>query len=640
MKKILTIFLLLICSTSFAYRDSDIDNLNECHWNKKALKNNKINVFCNDLYHLYSPQSVKVSKKKSSIKLGAFNILGSGRFKDYGLITNVIKNYDLIAVSEMRHSTGRKFESNINLSKNPSLNFTNYYHKPGYLKLLLELQKIHTSWSLILSPAGQSQNEELLGFYFRADKVQLQNSEYCKSYNKNLRGKKQLIFAGGYNGPKFKRSIQKVHLNKSYGCFLNINKDENDLFRVPFSARFKMGIGFDFQMLSYHARFQPPIAISGACGFECLEKINSYLDEVFHEEGAFLKTLDHTALRFLKRHLNFLSLKKNENHALHEEYGSVIKFKYSRPKVYSFLIKAKSFLKAKLPETVEKVWENSYKNKITLKEKNYIIENMSKMFSSLDNYKAFKKFILKKGKIYKAFLNDIVNTNFFAEVYKRYKIWISPEKLARFNEISLILNEMEKIAKLENDTDVLLGGDLNLESVKDSYYWNFFKENYKYSDIAVGSLTSISVTTGLRNAYDHFIYDSKNSMEECLPFKVTVIDFVNKKDYWNGFESYFVKSRAEIEKLSKIQNKKNLDLRYVNSKGALLSTDEISIKRKYISCWDKKAYKTLTDVLKNTYECNVLNQFLNGPQWYRLFTELISDHIPIGIKCSKTDDID
>lgn len=643
MKKIFTILALLcFSSASQAYRDSDIDNLNECMWNKKAVEEHNIDISCNDLYHLYSAQNVaKTKRRPASVKLGAFNILGDGRFKDYALTANIIKGFDLIAVSEMRHSTGREFESNMNLSSS-DLNFKEYYHKPGYLKLLLELRKVNSSWSMVVSPVGQSENEELLGFYFRSDRVQIQNSEYCKSYNRKLREKKDLVFAGGYDGPKFKRKAISSHLNKSYACLLDIDKGENDLFRVPFSARFKIGTGFDFQMLSYHARFQSPIAIGGACGFECLEKVNSYLNTTFHKEGSFLKTLDYTALRFLKKHIEFLSLTKDSSYALHEEHGSVIKFKYSRPRVYNFLIEAKEVLKKNLSSSVDKVWSRSYKSEITKTDKDYILRNITKLFSSLEDHESFKDFIAEKGKIYKAFLKDVVNEGVFAETNKRYKIWTSPEKLARFNEVSLILNEMEKVSSLEKDKDVLLAGDLNLEDAKDTYYWNFFKGNYKYADVAIGSLTSISDTNGLKSAYDHFMYDGNDSVEECLPLEANVVDFINEKNYWKGFYDYFVQSKSEIDKLSKLQYEDISKLSYVNSKGVLVAAKDIKVSTGYTSCWDGEVHRpaSLADTLKNTYECRMLNQYLEGPQDYRLFTELVSDHLPISMKCSKTADID
>lgn len=643
--KILTTLLLFSSSVSFAHRDSDVDNLSECLLNKDSISDFKIDVSCNDLYHLYEAKGA-TAKRGSSFKLGAYNIfkLGSGdsRFKDFDLTANIIKNYDVVAVSEMHHATSEDFDSNANLLKYPKLDFKKYYQKPSYLKLLLKLRESNSSWSLVISPVGQSDNEELMGFYYRADRVSLENSEYCKSYNRNIRSQSNLVFAGGNNGPKFKRETVTPHLNKSYACLLDVDEGENDIFRVPFSARFKVGSGFDFQMLATHTRFNAPIAVGGACGFECLEKVNSFLNTTFHRKGAFLKVLDNNSLRFLKRHMDFISLAKDETNALHEEYGPVIKFKYSKPRVYEYLIQAKDMLEDSLSEEVDTVWEVLYKEQISKKDKDYIKSQMRKLFSSLEGYDQFKAVIKEKGKVYKEFLNDIVNSGLFEETQKRYKIWISPEKIARFNEVALTLKEMEKISKLEKDNDVILGGDLNLEDAKNKYYWDFFKDNYKYSDVAIGSKTSVGETNGLKSAYDHFMYDGRNSIEECLPLEATVLDFINDKSHWEGFEHYFVKSRSDIEKVSKIQRERIENLTYISSKGEVESPKDMNVTRGYTSCWTGETIKpaSLLDVWANAFECKTLNQYVNGPQRFRLYTDVVSDHLPIGMKCSKTSDLD
>ena len=167
---------------------------------------------------------------------------------------------------------------------------------------------------------------------------------------------------------------------------MDLKAGENDIFRVPFSARFKLGSGMDLQFLSYHARFSAPIAVGGGCGFECLEKINFFLNSRFHKKGAFLKTLDNRALKFLRNHLDYLNLKKSPSSALFEENGPVIRFKYSKPRVYSNLIEAKDLLKNILPEHIEKIWERSYKDKVTKTDKNKIQSFLRKLFDSSESY--------------------------------------------------------------------------------------------------------------------------------------------------------------------------------------------------------------------------------------------------------------
>jgi len=650
MKKLVTVLLTLVslffALSSEAHRDSDIDNFTECIWNQRVAKNASYNVECNDLYHLYSPKREVKLKKTKSVEFGAFNIfkLGSGdaRFKDLELTANILKNYDLVAVSEVQPSTSEEYESNINLAKHPALDFKKYYHKPGYLKLLEVLRKSNSSWSLILSPSGQSDTEELLGFYYRSDRVQPENSQHCKLYNRNLREKKTLFFAGGYGGPRFEREVETPHLNKSYGCLLSSEADENDIFRQPFSTRFKTGSGFDFQYLSFHARFSAPIAVGGACGFECLERVNRFLNEKFHVEGAFLRTLDSRGLKFLKNHLNYIALKKGPDAALFKENGPVIKYKISKPRVYSDLMSVRALMLKSLPSVAEQVWKDEFSEVVTAAEKNRVVDFMQKLFEGADLYEDFEAYVDQKKKVRADYVEAVASAGLYAEVLKRSDLWTAPEKIARFNELSLVLEGMEDIADLEKDNDVLLGGDLNLEDASDSYFWRFFRKNFRYSTVAIGSPTSISKKSGLSKAYDHFMYDSEDSLQECQPLEASVLDFVNDMSHWSGFEKYFVKSESAIKKLSQIEFDRLSQVSFVNSKGEPITTDKINVRRGFKSCWDGQVYKnqSLADVWRSHFECRTLNQFLNGPEPFRIYTDFISDHLPIGMKCTKTSDLD
>lgn len=70
---------------------------------------------------------------------------------------------------------------------------TRYYRIPGYLKILEELRKLDSSWSLIIAPHGdaavESNAQELSGFYYRATKVGLSRNAHCSNqYNKASSG--------------------------------------------------------------------------------------------------------------------------------------------------------------------------------------------------------------------------------------------------------------------------------------------------------------------------------------------------------------------------------------------------------------------------------------------------------------------
>lgn len=645
-KQIITVFLLsFLANTTYAHRNSDIDNQEECRWNEIALTGTQIKTTCNDLYHLYESQAPVKHRSEESLNIASFNIfkLGSGdsRFKNLKLVAHLLERYDLVSVSELQPSSSEEYQSNYNLLHSPELSFKEFYHKPGYLKLLLELQKEDSSWSLILSPVGQSDTRELLGFYFRASRVQLENSEYCEGYNRKIRSKGTLTFAGGFQGPHFKRKAKTPNLYHSYACLMDIENDENDIFRLPFSARFKSGRGFDFQYLSYHARFQEPIAVGGSCGFECLEKITTFLNK-FHKEGEFMGVLDYEALRLIKNHIGYLSLSKKEKYALIQDYGSVIQFKYSKPRVYEQLIKLKSALYTELPTVLKATWEESYKKEVSVTDRDFILEKLQSLFESTEDYISLDNFVEEKGRAYKNFVRDVFEQGLFKETLKRASIWTSPEKISRFFELSLILKEMEKISSSENDRDVLLSGDFNLENDDNEYYWEYFLENNIFSTVAIGSPTSISERSGLKNSYDHFMYAENNSLEECRPLEASVLDFVNDKDLWKGFEDYFVTSKKEIEILSEREYKRLSNIEFVSTRGEIESTKDIIDRRGYKSCWNNQYHKNvpLASVWQAYFECNTLYQYLNGPDHYRLYTDLISDHIPIEMKCSELKDND
>lgn len=638
----LTVFFVFIFSflvSVEAHRSSDIDNLTECEWNKRAVNQSDLRVECNDLYHLYTPKSEKSFKRSKDIKLAAFNLfnLGSGdaRFKDLDLTAKIIDEYDVIAISEAHPSTSEEFDSNINL-KRSDLNFQEYYHKPGYLDLLYALRKINSSWALVISPAAQSDNQELMGFYFKTEKVKLDNSEYCELYNRKLRDKKTLYFSDSYKGPTFGRRSETPYLKDSFACLLDIEKSENAISRVPFMARFETGGGFDFNYLSFHARFGEPIAVGGTCGYECLEQINIFFNEEFHKGGDFIPALDLAALGFLNNHIDYLAGSGDLGDALNKNYSPVIKFKNSKPRVYENMMGVKSLMEESLKQTAYDVWKADYEGDLPAKTRDEIVDELLKL--SKNEIKKDDSFF----KTHNKFIEQTLNSPPFSDVKMRYDMWTSPSKVARFYEVTLSLAEMEKMAEYERDSDVLLGGDLNLEPDANKEYWDYLSNNYKYSNVGISSPTTISKRRGLVRSYDHFLYSSKNSLEECHPIEANVVDFVNDRSYWDGFEYYFVKSGRGLEEVSDMMYEKISNIQYVNRKGVAEYTTDINVARGYRSCWNNQTYKNtpLADEWRNDFECKTLRHYLENDEKYRIYTDIISDHIPISMKCNDARDID
>ena len=100
------------------------------------------------------------------------------------------------------------------------------FRSPGYLKVLIELKKLDPSWSLVISPRGDSalvgSVEELTGFYYRANVATPAKNPHCQEFAKEDEG-------------------------LSFACFITLDESfmGRDLVehfaRRPFMATFKVG---------------------------------------------------------------------------------------------------------------------------------------------------------------------------------------------------------------------------------------------------------------------------------------------------------------------------------------------------------------------------------------------------------------
>lgn len=183
----------------------------------------KLDCFTN--YNHYGPSS-KVSRSTSTLKIANYNLLHPGTskalFKDYGLVAKIMNRYDVVSGLELLATVGRDEQSNkavvafiqdapelekklreqkaklkdpakikeidrkISKLINDAKRARDLYRAPGYLRVLQELKKLDASWSLILSPRGDSalvgSVEELVGFYYRASSVTPAENPHCKEF--------------------------------------------------------------------------------------------------------------------------------------------------------------------------------------------------------------------------------------------------------------------------------------------------------------------------------------------------------------------------------------------------------------------------------------------------------------------------
>jgi hypothetical protein len=251
---------------------------NRCETISTIIVNKEYPLGCYSNYNHYG-SSAKKSHRNGPVKIANYNLLHPGTskalFKDYALVAAVMNQYDVVAGLELLTTVGRDEQNNLavvdllvnskdmvtklrqqkaklkdpakikeldlKIAKLIADTDTAYdlYRAPGYLKILQELKKLDPSWSLILSPRGDSallgSVEELIGYYYRAGAVTPAINPHCAAT------------VGENAGP-------------AVACFITLTKDfmGKDVLkhfaRRPFMASFKAN-GKKFTLVSNHVVF-------------------------------------------------------------------------------------------------------------------------------------------------------------------------------------------------------------------------------------------------------------------------------------------------------------------------------------------------------------------------------------------------
>ncbi len=249
-----------------------------CETIKMLIVNEEYKVGCYTNYNQYGPSS-KAQRATGSLKIANYNLLHPGTskalFKDYALVAKIMNQYDIVSGLELLATVGRDEQSNkavvsflqdspnilkkyqdqrsklkdaakikeldAKIAKLKSDTYRAYdlYRAPGYLRVLQELKKLDPSWSLLLSPRGDSaligSVEELVGFYYRANSATPVINPHCQEYAQE-----------GAGSP--------------VACFITLTEDfmGRDLVqhfaRRPFMASFKAG-NTAFTLVTSHMVF-------------------------------------------------------------------------------------------------------------------------------------------------------------------------------------------------------------------------------------------------------------------------------------------------------------------------------------------------------------------------------------------------
>lgn len=215
---------------------------------------------------------------------------------------------------------------------------------------------------------------------------------------------------------------------------------------------------------------------------------------------------------------------------------------------------------------------------------------------------------------------------------------VNSSNYARLIEAQLIMKMMNRYRARYREQDVLYAGDMNINADNQyliSLLWDFSL------DILIDHPTTISQTRFLKSGFrtngysedfDHFLYNYSKTGRECSGSGKII-------DYFNGFirqeiqEKYLIRSPKMLGKKVKQDyevsgnGKKKMQEMVAAFRREVES--ELTIKRGKMTLDKYRVEERVADFQKRIFESQLYNS-----TYYKVFREVISDHMPIVLGCS------
>jgi hypothetical protein len=251
-------------------------------------------------------------------------------------------------------------------------------------------------------------------------------------------------------------------------------------------------------------------------------------------------------------------------------------------------------------------------------------------------------------------MKKILMPSFGVSGYEDIGIGVTKQTYARWAEAKIILKLIENLRDQYYEQDIIYGGDMNLEA-KNKYFKTLLRE-FPGQELFIHKETTISQpryhnqgvpTKGLSRNFDHFIFDKEIS-HECLTSDNK--NTTKVYPYYSGMVDSF------INKNYKVRDDKFFDMNefFSDLKGheiedkneyVLLPNAENKIKKAQLAY--RKKLQKLKKISSNTivpdeyrleervslFKQRVFTDQLTDQYFYRMYLELLSDHMPISMSC-------
>lgn len=252
-------------------------------------------------------------------------------------------------------------------------------------------------------------------------------------------------------------------------------------------------------------------------------------------------------------------------------------------------------------------------------------------------------------------MSRMMNSAFGVSTYEDLGIGINKENYARFAEVKVTLDFINRYTKKNPRKDIIFMGDFNLES--ENQFWPEVMKAWRGSKLYIDEKTSTNQarfhgsgepTNGVSSNYDHFIFDP-NKTKECVnkSKKIQGGAFNFQKGRFSSYINRMYKVRLEekdgVEYLKNLKKYDHVFEKFVAPYAAKNSKKILTIGRLTHTLSNPKHRLTSRGIIPSIREMDfyadkfqerVMDSQLSDDTYYYFYEQLVSDHLPIYMSCS------
>jgi hypothetical protein len=230
----------------------------------------------------------------------------------------------------------------------------------------------------------------------------------------------------------------------------------------------------------------------------------------------------------------------------------------------------------------------------------------------------------------------ILEPSFGVSDYRDLGVGVTKENYARLAEMKIIMEIMDRLRLESKEKDIIFLGDTNLESSNNQ--WENVLSSFPGGELFIDEPTTLSMprvltdgteTNGLANDYDHIIMDTSET-SECLKSNGKLSPRVG--NFLEGRTKKLIHKRYLYRRPGTTQRDP-----YAESKREkAVAAYRKRLENRYTVKWNRVVMDDhrLEELVREFDERVFLSQ-LEEDNFYRLYKEVISDHLPVYFSCRR-----